>query len=92
LKEVYGLSDSTYQIISPLLKIAKDFKPRQIDINKAEYSDLRKHPYTNNTFIKLVLAYRKIHGNFTSQVDLEKVEQVDKLVVNRLSPYLVYGY
>jgi DNA uptake protein ComE-like DNA-binding protein len=91
LKEVYGLSDSTYQIISPLLKIAKDFKPRQIDINKAEYSDLRKHPYTNNTFIKLVLAYRKIHGNFTSQVDLEKVEQVDKLVLNKLAPYLVYG-
>ncbi len=92
LREVYGLSDSTYQIISPLLKIAKDFKPRQIDINKAEYSDLRKHPYTNNTFIKLVLAYRKIHGNFTSQVDLEKVEQVDKLVLNKLAPYLVYGY
>lgn len=91
LKEVYGLSDSTYQIISPLLKIAKDFKPRQIDINKAEYSDLRKHPYTNNTFIKLVLAYRKIHGNFTSQVDLEKIEQVDKLVLNKLAPYLVYG-
>jgi len=92
LKEVYGLSDSTYQIISPLLKIAKDFKPRQIDINKAEYSDLRKHPYTNNTFIKLVLAYRKIHGHFTSQVDLEKVEQVDKMVLNKLAPYLVYGY
>lgn len=92
LKEVYGLSDSTYQIIVPLLKIGKDFKPKQIDINKAEYTDLRKHPYTNNSFIKLVLAYRKVHGNFSNQVDLQKVEQLDKLVLDKLAPYLSYGH
>jgi len=92
LKEVYGLSDSTYQIIFPLLKIGKDFKPKQIDINKAEYTDLRKHPYTNNSFIKLVLAYRKVHGNFSNQVDLQKVEQLDKLVLDKLAPYLSYGH
>ena len=92
LKEVYALSDSTYQIIFPLLKIGKDFKPKQIDINKAEYTDLRKHPYTNNSFIKLVLAYRKVHGNFSNQVDLQKVEQLDKLVLDKLAPYLSYGH
>jgi DNA uptake protein ComE-like DNA-binding protein len=92
LKEVYGLSDSTYQIIVPLLKIGKDFKPKQIDINKAEYTDLRKHPYTNNSFIKLVLVYRKVHGNFSNQVDLQKVEQLDKLVLDKLAPYLTYGH
>ena len=92
LKEVYGLSDSTYQIIVPLLKIGKDFKPKQIDINKAEYTDLRKHPYTNNSFIKLVLAYRKVHGNFSNQIDLQKVEQLDKLVLDKLAPYLYYGH
>lgn len=91
LKEVYGLSDSTYQIIFPLLKIAKEFQPKQIDINKAEYSDLRKHPYTNNSFIKLVLAYRKVHGNFSNQVDLQKVAHLDKLVLDKLAPYLTYG-
>ena len=92
LKEVYGLSDSTYQIIFPLLKIGKDFKPKQIDINKAEYTDLRKHPYTNNSFIKIVLAYRKVHGNFSNQIDLQKVEQLDKLVLDKLAPYLYYGH
>jgi DNA uptake protein ComE-like DNA-binding protein len=92
LKEVYGLNDSAYQIIFPLLKIDKNYKPKQIDINKAEYIDLRKHPYTNNNFIKLVLAYRKLHGNFSSQVDLEKVEQIDKLVLDKLAPYLSYGH
>jgi DNA uptake protein ComE-like DNA-binding protein len=92
LKEVYGLSDSAYQIIFPMLKIEKDFKPKQIDINKADYTDLRKHPYTNTSFIKLVLAYRKVHGNFSNQVDLQKVEQLDKLVLDKLAPYLSYGH
>jgi DNA uptake protein ComE-like DNA-binding protein len=92
LKEVYGLSDSTYQIIFPLLKIEKEFKPKQIDINKADYSEMRKHPYTNISFIKLVLAYRKAHGDFTSQLDLEKIEQIDKSVLDRLAPYLFYGH
>ena len=92
LKEVYGLSDSTYQIIFPLLKIGKDFKPKQIDINKVEYTDLRKHPYTNNSFIKLVLAYRKVHGNFSDRLALEKVEQIDQSVLDKLAPYLTYGY
>ena len=92
LKEVYGLSDSTYQIIFPLLKIGKDFKPKQIDINKVEYTDLRKHPYTNNGFIKLVLAYRKVHGNFSDRLALEKVEQIDQSVLDKLAPYLTYGH
>jgi DNA uptake protein ComE-like DNA-binding protein len=91
LKEVYGINDSTYQIILPFLKIAKDFQPKQIDINKAEYIDLRKHPYTNNNFIKLVLAYRKVHGNFSDRLDIEKVEQLDKMVLDKLAPYLSYS-
>lgn len=90
LKEVNGINDSAYQIILPLLKITKDFQPKQIDINKAEYTDLRKHPYTNTSFIKIVLAYRKVHGIFSNQIDLEKIEQIDKSVLDKLAPYLSY--
>lgn len=91
LKEVYGLTDSAYQIIFPLLKIEKDFKPKLIDINKAEYADLRKHPYTTNVFLKLVLAYRKAHGHFADRVALEKVDQIDRAVIDKIEPYLLYG-
>ncbi|MEN9952231.1 MAG: hypothetical protein RLZZ520_499 [Bacteroidota bacterium] len=92
LKEVYGLSDTTYHIIFPLLKIAKDFKPKQINVNKAEYIDLRKHPYSNSSLIKLVLAYRKAHGDFSDLKALEKVEEIDKSVLDKLAPYLSYGH
>ncbi len=91
LKEVYGLTDSAYQIIFPLLKIGKHFMPKQININKAEYTELRRHPYTTNAFIKIVLAYRKTHGHFSNRADLDKVDQIDRSVVDKIEPYLSYN-
>ncbi|MEY3059798.1 MAG: hypothetical protein RL000_1150 [Bacteroidota bacterium] len=90
LKEVYGLTDSAYQIIFPLLKIEKGFKPKLIDINKAEYTDLRKHPYATNVFVKIVLAYRKAHGHFADRTALEKVDQIDRALLDKIEPYLLY--
>jgi DNA uptake protein ComE-like DNA-binding protein len=91
LKEVYGLTDSAYQIIVPLLKIEKDFKPKLIDINKAEYADVRKHPYATNVFVKIVLAYRKTHGHFANRTALEKVDQIDRAQLDKIEPYLLFS-
>ncbi len=91
LKEVYGLTDSAYQIIVPLLKIEKDFKPKLIDINKAEYADVRKHPYATNVFVKIVLAYRKAHGHFANRTALEKVDQIDRAQLDKIEPYLLFS-
>lgn len=92
IKEVYGITDSVFQYLLPQLKITKGFQPKKIDINKADYSTLRRHPYTDNTFIKLVLAYRKAHGDFADRAAFENVEQLDQMVVNKLAPYLSYGH
>ncbi|MFM1794515.1 MAG: hypothetical protein RL642_900 [Bacteroidota bacterium] len=92
IKEVYGITDSVFQYLLPQLKITKGFQPKKIDINKADYSTLRRHPYTDNTFIKLVLAYRKAHGDFADRTAFENVEQLDQMVVNKLAPYLSYGH
>ena len=90
LKEVYGITDSTYERIVPYLMISKDFNPRQININTATYDDLRKHPYAHYRFIKIVLAYRNTHGQFLDKQALEKVEQIDHLVIDKIAPYLSY--
>lgn len=92
IKEVYGISDSVFQFLLPQLKIGKDFQPKKIDINKADYTTLRRHPYTNNTFIKLVLAYRKSHGDFNNREAFKEVDQLDQLVVDKLAPYLSYDH
>lgn len=91
IKEVYGISDSTFNLISPLLTIDKNYKPRQIEINTVEYAALRKHPYATHEFTKLLMAYRKANGPYKERVDLEKVEELDKSIVQKLLPYLIFS-
>ena len=91
VKEVYGISDSAFNLIFPLLMIDKDFKPKQIDINAVEYAALRRHPYVTHDFAKLVMAYRKVNGAYKGKLDLEKVEELDKEMIQKLLPYLVFN-
>jgi len=91
LKEVYGLSDSAFNTIRSFLYVEKTFQPQQLYINKDDYAALRKHPYATPMFIKMVLAYRKIHGKYNDIEALKKVEQVDVDLVNRLAPYLSFS-
>ena len=91
VKEVYGISDSAFNLISPLLTIDNDFKPRYIEINSVEYAALRKHPYATHEFTKLVIAYRKVNGAYKGKLDLEKVGELDKSIIQKLLPYLVFN-
>jgi DNA uptake protein ComE-like DNA-binding protein len=91
VKEVYGISDSVFNLISPLLMIDKDFKPRHIEINRVDYAALRKHPYATHEFTKLVIAYRKVNGAYKGKLDLEKVEELDKSIIQKLLPYLAFN-
>lgn len=91
VKEVYGISDSAFKLIFPFLTIGKDFKPKQIDINTVEYVALRRHPYVTHDFAKLVMAYRKVNGAYKGKLDLEKVEELDNEIIQKLLPYLVFN-
>lgn len=88
LKEVYGIQDSVYDKIQKSLIVEKGYEPAQLDINTVEYSDLRRHPYADHQFIKIVLAFRKAHGPFSSLVDLKQVEAIDTIRLQKLIPYL----
>lgn len=91
LTEVYGLSDSIMQIISPMLFVSEEFKPRRIDVNKAEYKDLRKHPYVNHAIAKSLLSYRKTHGLFASIESIGLIISIEKEDLRKISPYLSFG-
>ena len=90
LKEVFGLSDSTYGIIVDKVFVEKQFKPRKVLINKVDYTELRKHPYLNHAFVKLVLAYRNIHGSYANVDAIKSVQQVDPEVVRKIEAYLSF--
>lgn len=91
LKEVYGVSDSAFKVISTRVTIDKEFSPQKISINHVEYTQFRRHPYVSHEFVKTILAYRKQHGNFKSKVDLERVDQIDKTILEKIIPYLSFG-
>ena len=88
LSEVYGLSDSTIRIITPLLFISEQFQPKKINVNSAEYKDLRRHPYITHAFAKSLLAYRKAHGIFQSLEDLKGILSLEHHEINKVSSYL----
>ena len=90
LKEVYGLSDSTYNVILPYLKVETGFILKKIAINKFDYATLRRHPYMDHEFIKMVLAYRKSHGNYKDKTDFEKMIQLDRSKLEKIIPYLSF--
>lgn len=89
IREVYGLQDSVFQKISPLLKCnAQNVK--KIEINSAEKETLKVHPYIRWSIANAVVAYRAQHGSFTSPDDLSKLENIGEDALKKMMPYISF--
>ncbi|MBM3445521.1 MAG: helix-hairpin-helix domain-containing protein [Bacteroidetes bacterium] len=86
LKEVYGLTDSNFLKFRNSLKIENGYKPIKIQINKATYQELRRHPYISHLFAKSVLAYIKMHESINSIEELSKIGSLDEHQVKKIAP------
>lgn len=85
--ETFGLPDSVFQKIKPLLKInGADVK--KININTAKEEDLKAHPYIRWQLAKIIVEYKKQHGDFKSLQDLKKIMTIDEETYNKITPYL----
>jgi len=92
LQEVYGLSDSTYELIRQRVLMKAGFKPRLIPVNTADYMIFRRHPYVNSASLKALLAYRKSHGKISSFGEFNGIaRQVGDSTAYRLEPYLDFS-
>ena len=61
IEEIYSLSDSTFQKIKPYLKLSKG-SIKKININTANESELRQHPYILRWQADDILRNRPIYG------------------------------
>ena len=85
--EVFGLPDSTFQLIKPVLKCAPEGF-RKIRINSASEAELEQHPYIRKKLSKVLMAYRTQHGSFRDISDLGKIQLFDSDLLAKLVPYI----
>lgn len=84
LLEVYGFKDvkAIDQFITDTSTIKK------ININKAEFKEIVKHPYISYDETKAIFTYRKVMGNFNSVDDIRKYKLISSDTYKKIRPYL----
>jgi competence ComEA-like helix-hairpin-helix protein len=88
LKEVWGLQDSVYQKIKD--KIIVNAKIIQkININQANFEQLKIHPYIGYKLASAIINFRNQHGTFKSLEDIQKIILINDEIYNKISNYLV---
>lgn len=89
LREVYGLSEETFNIISGRLT-ADTSLIKKIDINKADYKQLIRLPYFEKAEVAAILKYRELTGKIVSMNELVKNKIIAADKADRVKPYLKY--
>ncbi|MEQ9466181.1 MAG: helix-hairpin-helix domain-containing protein [Ekhidna sp.] len=86
LKEVYGLKKETIDELVKHFQVQSSVTP--LDINSDSIKVLAKHPYINYDLARVIINYRKVHGDITSAEDLKKIKAIDERTFLRIKPYL----
>lgn len=84
--ETYGLPDSTFQKIKTQLQPSSIYQ--KINLNKATESELKSHPYISWNQAKLIISYRKMHGNYKNVNELLQIGALKKEWLDKLKYYL----
>jgi competence protein ComEA len=90
LYEVFGLDSTVAKSVIQLAVISAEFIPRKMAINQVDEKELSAHPYISRSIAKAIVTYRFQHGKFESIQDLEKIHVVDRQVISKIAPYLIF--
>ncbi len=87
---VYGIEDSLFQSIKPLLILSNAQSLEKIKINQISEDSLKKHPFFTWKQAKLCIAYRNQHGAFLDFQAFKNLRFFKAKDFNRIKPYLSY--
>lgn len=88
LKEVYGMTDSTFALLSSQIKVDEQTISK-IPINAIDFNSLRKHPYFNFQSAQAIVNYRLKHGKLTES-DIRSLGVFSDEKLSLILPYLSY--
>ena len=86
LKEVYGLSEETYEMLKKRVSADSAFINR-IDINSADYKELTRVRYLDKYEISSILKYRQLKGRIINIGDMVDNKLVTNDKAQRIRPY-----
>lgn len=89
LREVYGLSPETFDLVSPMVK-ADSTAVKKININSAEFKQLIRMPYFEKSEVAAILKYRELKGRIGGLNEMIDNELIAVAKVKRISPYLEF--
>lgn len=88
LHEVWGLQDSVLEKINNKIKIQSKGL-RKININLADFNQLKSHPYIGYKTASAILNYRNQHGMFQNVEEIQKIVLIDEKIYSKIVHYLV---
>ena len=90
VRETYGLPDSIFISIRPMLKIAEgeEDSVRKINLNSSAIEVLKQHPYIRWNLARAIVEFRNQHGPFSKPEDLEKLHILSQAEIQKITPYL----
>jgi competence ComEA-like helix-hairpin-helix protein len=88
LLEVYGIKKETYEKIKNNIIIDTTYI-HKIDINKADFKIMVKHPYLSYTDTKRIIKFRELSGNFTNILQLKTNNLVSNETYAKIKHYII---
>jgi DNA uptake protein ComE-like DNA-binding protein len=82
----------TYGIDPLVLPELKKYAVLNTKVKKIRINDLEnfRHPYLKYNQVKVIVAYRKQHGNFKNAEDLKHIKILDEATISKIEPYLEF--
>jgi hypothetical protein len=90
LKEVYGLTEETFEMISPRV-FTDSLAVRKIRINEADFKGLIRHPYFQRTEVSAILKYRELVGVITDLRVMVDNNLISTETAGKIGVYLDFG-
>lgn len=89
LDEVYGIMPEYLENIKKKVRVDKNLI-KLLPINSATKEILNTHPYIGYKAANIILNYRKQHGSFKNEIDLNKCMVISQENLNKLKNYIIY--
>lgn len=90
LREVYGLSQETFEKIKPKLKVDVS-KVILLNVNELDVKALAQHPYITFSLAKLIVNYRDQHGPYQKPEDLLNSKGIEPEDVKKIEAYITFA-